>query len=313
MSTVTEPDNNVTPITEAARDIRSNMGAVKVSFSWLGTRRSLSDSQTRQAATQFDADAELVSAYKKLIDTKHPAFKAVTAVKNQVISYWRGITMPYPIEGVRLIKRDDIETFDNRMQQFRDDLQAAVANLQLEYESLKTRAREHLGALYDPADYPASLEGEFSITWEYPPVEPPRYLMNFNPELYEAEQQRIQQRFEQAVTMAENAFAEQLQALVSHLVERLTDNNDGPKKFQNSTVENFREFYEQFRRLNVRGNTELEALVSRANNLISGVDPQELRKNADRRQELREQMHEVQHTLDNLLSNQPRRRVMRMD
>lgn len=314
MSTATEPDNNVTQITEAARDIRANMGAVKVSFTWLGTRRSLSDAQTRQAANQFDADAELVSAYKKLIDTKHPAFKAVTAVKNQVINYWRGITLPYPTDGVRLIKRDDIEGFDRRMQEFRDALREAVANLQLEYESIKTRAREHLGALYDPADYPASLENAFGITWEYPPVEPPRYLMNFNPELYEAEQRRVQERFETAVAMAEDAFSEQLRDLVNHLIERLTDKSDGsPKIFKNSTVENFREFYEQFRRLNVRGNTELDALISRANDLVSGVDPQDLRNSADRRQELRTQMHEVQNTLDTLLSNQPRRRVMRMD
>lgn len=314
MSTATEPDNNVTQITDAARDIRANMGAVKVSFSWLGTRRSLSDAQTRQAATQFDADAELVSAYKKLIDTKHPAFKAVNAVKGQVVNYWRGVTLPYPTEGVRLIKRDDIEGFDRKMQEFRDELRAAVANLQLEYESLKARARENLGALYDPADYPASLEGEFGISWEYPPVEPPRYLMNFNPELYEAEQRRVQTRFEQAVAMAEDAFTEQLQQLVTHLIERLTDKSDGsPKIFRNSAVENFREFYEQFRKLNVRGNTELDALVSRANDLVSGVDPQDLRDSSTRRAELREQMHAVQNTLDDLLANQPRRRVMRMD
>jgi hypothetical protein len=316
LSTVTENENQntVTPITEAARDIRESMGAVKVSFSWLGTRRSLSDAQTRQAATQFDADAELVSAYKKLIDTKHPAFKAVNQVKSQVVNYWRGITMPYPTEGVRLIKRDDIEGFNRRMQEFRDALQAAVANLQLEYETLKARARENLGALYDSADYPASLEGEFSINWEYPPVEPPRYLMNFNPELYEQEQARIQQRFEQAVAMAESSFAEQLQQLVSRLIERLTDKSDGtPKTFRNTTVENFREFYEQFKRLNIRGNTELDALVSRANDLVAGVDPQDLRDSATRRQELKEQMDEVRSTLDDLLANQPRRRVMRMD
>ncbi len=314
MSTVTETTNTVTPITEAARDIRENMGAVKVSFSWLGTQRSLSDAQTRQAANQFDADAELVSAYKKLIDTKHPAFKAVNAIKSRVVSYWRGLTMPYPTDGVRLIKRDDIDGFNRRMEEFRDELRAAVANLQLEYETLKDRARENLGALYDPADYPASLENSFAISWEYPPVEPPRYLMNFNPELYAQEQARIQQRFEQAVTMAEDAFAEQLQELVSHLIERLTDKSDGTSKtFRNTTVENFREFYEQFKRLNVRGNTELDALINRANDLVAGVDPQDLRDSAARRQELREQMGEVRNTLDDLLANQPRRRVMRMD
>lgn len=315
MSTTLEPNTvNPTPINEAVADMRQTMGAVKVSFSWLGTRRSLSDNQTRQAANQFDADANLLTAYKKLIDTTHPAFKAVNAIKSQVVSYWRGMSLPYPTEGVRLIKHDDIASFEARMNEFRERLVEAVAILQNEYEALKTRAREHLGSLYNPADYPPTLEGMFSISWEYPSVEPPRYLRTFNPELYEQEQQRIHQRFEQAIEMAETAFSDRLQELISHLVERLTDTADGqPKTFQRSTVDNFREFYQEFRRLNVRGNTELEALIGRANELVSGVDAQDLRKSQNLRENLRDQMSELQTALDTHLQAAPRRRLQRLD
>jgi hypothetical protein len=294
--------------------MRQTMGAVKVSFSWMGTRRSLNEGQTRQAANQFDADANLLSAYKKLIDTSHPAFKAVNAIKSQVVSYWRGMTLPYPTDGVRLLRHDDLAAFEDRMQGFRDRLTEAVASLQLEYESLKSKARDSLGTLYNSSDYPASLDGMFSIGWEYPSIEPPRYLMNFNPELYAQEQQRIQQRFETAVEMAEQAFGEKLNDLVSHLIERLTDSPDGtPKTFQRSTVENFREFYDEFKRLNIRGNTELDALVGRANELVSGVDAQALRNNQNLRQSLSQQMGDVQEALDGLLQSGPRRRVMRLD
>lgn len=315
MSTTTEETNdNATPVADAARDMRNVTGAVRLSFAWISTRRTLSDAQKRQAADQFDADAEQVVASKKLIDTSHPAYKAVTAIKSQARSYWRGITLPYPVEGIRLIKRDDIATFEARMQEFKESLEAAVAHLQLEYENIKQRAREKLGSLFNAADYPATLTGEFAITWEYPPIEPPRYLMNFNPELYEQEQQRVQQRFEQAVTMFEDSFAEQLQGLITHLIERLSDNADGtPKVFQKSTIENFSEFYRQFKNLNVRGNTDLDALVGRANDLVAGIDPQDLRNSRDRRQELSTQMREVETVLDSLMANQPRRRVMRLD
>lgn len=309
------PENaSAAPVAEAARDMRETMGAVRVSFRWFGTRRSLSDQQTRQAAANFDADAEQVSAYKKLVDTKHPAWKALTAIKGEVVSYWRGITLPYPIDGIRLMRRDDIAAFEDRMQSFRTRLAEAVQTLQLEFESIKSRAREHLGSLYDPSDYPASLEGMFQINWEYPPVEPPRYLLHFNPELYAQEQQRIQQRFEQSIAMAEDAFAEQLQSLVSHLIERLTDSPDGqPKVFRNSVVENFREFYNQFKNLNIRGNTELDTLVTQAHNLVAGLDVQDLRNSAHLRENITRQMGEVQTALDNLVSNAPRRRLMRMD
>lgn len=301
-------------VRETANELRQTMGAVKLSFSWLGTQRKLSDAQTQQAASTFDASTDLLTASKRLIDTKTPAYRELTSIKSQAHAYWRSITLPYPQEGVRLIKQSDVAAFEDKMREFKDRLIAAAANLQLEYESLKASAREKLGALYNPSDYPASLDGVFNITWEYPSVEPPNYLMTFNPELYAQEQSRVHQRFETAVMMAEDAFAARLEDLITHLIERLTDEPDGTKKtFRTSAVENFREFYEEFRRMNVRSNAELDRLISRANDLVSGVDVKDLRQNNDLRQNLSQQMTEVKQALDGLVTNAPRRRIMRIE
>jgi hypothetical protein len=301
-------------INGTAREMRQSMGAVKLSFSWLGTRRKLSDAQTTQAANSFDAAADLVSASKKLIDTSHPAYKAATAIKSQAMSYWRGMTLPYPQDGVRLIRQADVESFEIKMREFKDQLAAAAANLQLEYEAIKVAAREKLGQLYNPADYPPTLEGMFTISWEYPPVEPPRYLMNFNPELYEQEQNRVQQRFENAVAMAEEAFAEQLSDMVSHLIERLADNPDGTQKvFRATAIDNFKEFYENFRKMNVRSNPQLESLIAQASNLVGGVSAQELRTDKSLRQNLTAQMSNLQTALNSVIVDAPRRRIMSME
>jgi hypothetical protein len=303
-----------TAVRETASELRQTMGAVKLSFSWMGTQRKLSDAQTQQAANTFEASTDLLTASKRLIDTKTPAYRELTLIKSQATGYWRSVTLPYPQEGIRLIKQSDVAAFEEKMREYKDRLAAAAANLQLEYESLKEAARGKLGALYNPSDYPASLEGVFNIAWEYPSVEPPNYLMTFNPELYAQEQSRVHQRFETAVMMAEDAFATRLEELIAHLVERLTDEPDGTKKtFKSSAVENFREFYEEFRRMNVRSNAELERLIGQANNLVSGVDVKELRKNNDLRQNLTQQMTEVKQALDNLVTNAPRRRIMRIE
>jgi hypothetical protein len=318
MSTeTTEPDNAAVTnnaVESTARELRQTTGAVKLSFSWLGTRRKLSDAQTKQAADTFEASTDLVSASKKLIDTKHPAYTAVTTIKSQAAAFWRGLTLPYPQEGVRLIKQSDIPVFETKMQEFKEQLTAAVANLQLEYEALKDRAREQLGSLYNAEDYPQTLEGVFAITWEYPPIEPPQYLMSFNPQLYEQEQHRVQQRFENAVALAEEAFAEELSGLVSHLIERLTPDPEGKKKkFRASAVENFKEFYDNFRRMNVRSNAQLESLIAQAHNLVSGVDPVELRQNQEMQQNLKNQMSDLRTSLDSVISEAPRRRILRID
>lgn len=314
--TVTEAqaDQTADSITSAANEMRQSTGAVKLSFSWLGTQRKLSDAQTKQAADTFDAATELVTASKRLIDTQHPAYKAVTAIKSQTTAFWRGITLPYPQEGVRLIRQSDVALFEERMQDFKMQLGAAVANLQLEYETIKEKAREKLGSLYNPQDYPANLDGVFAISWEYPPIEPPQYLLQFNPQLYEQERGKIQRRFEDAVTMAEQAFAEELSGLVSHLIERLTEEPGGKKKaFHASTIENFKEFYENFQRMNVRSNAQLETLIAQANDLVSGVNPADLRKDQELKTTLRAQMSELKTSLDSVVAAAPRRRVLRME
>lgn len=314
MSTAdTMPEDNAT-VEQTASDLRQTMGAVKLSFSWLGTQRKLSDAQTKQAADTFHAATDLVTASKRLIDTKNTTYRVLTTLKSQASAYWRSMTLPYPQEGVRLIKQVDIGAFEARMREYKEQLVVAAANLQLEYEAIKVAAREKLGDLYNPNDYPPSLEGVFDLRWEYPPVEPPNYLMTFNPELYQQEQQRVQHRFETAVVMAENAFAEQLQDMIAHLIERLTDEPDGTKKkFQNSAIENFKEFYDNFRQMNIRSNAQLDTLIQRATDIVSGVDVKDLRKNNNLRQNLTQQMGEVKTALDSLITNAPRRRVLPME
>ena len=82
--------------------------------------------------------------------------------------------------------------------------------------------------------------------------------MSLHPEVYQAEQARVRERFESAVELAEQAFATELQRLTAHLAERLTGLHDGqPEVFRDSAVENLREFFERFWRLNMMGQTRL--------------------------------------------------------
>ena len=71
-----QPNN--TPITQttpnAANRLRTTMAAVKLSFTWLGVRKTLAPEQRTTAARAFHADRELLSASKLILDTKNPAY-----------------------------------------------------------------------------------------------------------------------------------------------------------------------------------------------------------------------------------------------
>ncbi|MGO9110059.1 MAG: hypothetical protein ACLP9L_12575 [Thermoguttaceae bacterium] len=298
--------------TSPADRLRAGMAAVRVSISWFGTRKSLTVEQKAESAEPFNAEAKFLSAGKKLLDISHPAFKAVTAVRGKVIAYWKSMSLPFPESGVRLIRQDRVEDFAAKMQEFQAELTEAVETLDRRYSELKATARQRLGSLFNSSDYPASLAGLFEISFDFPSVEPPDYLQQLNPALYEQECERVQSRFDEAVRLAEEAFTAELAKLISHLTERLSGQEDGkPKIFRDSAVENLTEFFQRFRALNVRSSEQLHQLVSQAQRVIRGVEPQDLRDNDGLRQQVTTEMSRVSSVLDGLLVDRPRRNILR--
>ena len=299
-------------VSTASQRLRTTMAAARLSFTWLGVRKSLTITQKNQAADSFGAEGKFLSAGKKLLDTSHPAFKSVTAVRGRAIAYWKGVSLPYPEPGIRLIRQSDIQDFDQRLADFRDELDEAVTDLDRHFDELRAAARERLGELFNPSDYPSSLLGMFAIEHDFPSVEPPQYLQQLSPALYEQECQRMQLRFDEAVQLAEQAFLEEISKLVEHASERLSGQTDGrPKVFRDTAITNLTEFFQRFRTLNVRSNEQLDALIDRAQQIVGGIKPQQLRDHTSLRQQVATQLAGVQSSLDGLLIDRPRRNILR--
>jgi hypothetical protein len=236
----------------------------------------------------------------------------VTAVRGQVLNYWRRVSLPYPEPGIRLIRQEDIGGFNLQLTTLKGDLQEAVEQLEAHYGELRAAARERLGRLFKASDYPATLRGTFDVAWDLPSVEPPDYLRRLSPTLYRQECERVQAWFNEAVQLAEQAFIEELSRLVTHLTERLSGGNDGkPKIFRDSAVENLCEFFQRFRTLNIGSDQQLDELVSQAQRIVRGVEPQQLRDNSSLRQQIVTQLSGVQALLDGLLVERPRRAILR--
>lgn len=308
-----EPRSTARNTLSPAQGLRDNMAAVRVSFTWFGTRKSLTPEQRAQAAQPFEAEGGYLSAGKKLLDTSHSAFKAVTTIRGKIASVWKMMSLPFPEPGVRLIRRDKIDEFVGLLEEYRSELADAVANLDRHYGELKAAAVERLGRLFNPGDYPETLVGLFDVSWDFPSVEPPDYLRELNPALYEAERARVAARFDEAVRLAEAAFVEEFGKLVGHLSERISGAGDDgkPKVFRDSAVNNLSDFFERFKSLNVRSNDQLDALVAQAQQAVRGVGAQDLRDSGDLRQRVATELTRVQSALDGMLVDRPRRRIIR--
>jgi hypothetical protein len=199
------------------------------------------------------------------------------------------------------------------MEGFRDELTQAEADLDAVFDEIKADARRRLGRLYHEGDYPPQIRGLFKLDFDFPAIDPPSYLMRIAPEVYEEERRRVAARFDEAVRLAEQAFATEFSRLLSHLTERLANGENGePQVFRDSAVGNLREFFSRFSHLNVRSNPELDALVEQARQLVQGVTPQDLRDNEGLRQHITTEMTRVQAQVEGLIVNPPRRRIVRV-
>ena len=312
MSSVLNRPAAVRPSHTPAEQLRATMAALRVSFMWFGIRKTLTPEQRSQAAESFGAEGQFLSAGKKLLDSKHPAFRAVNAVKHEVVTYWRGVSLPFPEPGLRLIRQQDVSAVQVQLTTLKAELSEAVEQLEQQFEAMKATARERLGSLFNPTDYPDSLRSLFDVTWEFPNVEPPSYLQQLSPDLYRQESQRVSARFDEAVQLAETAFILEMSTLVSRLVERVSGSDDGqPRVFRDTAVENIREFFQRFRELNIHSSEQLDQLVEQSQRILNGVEPQALRDTAQLRQRVAGELSAVQSVLDGLLVDRPRRNILR--
>jgi len=228
-----------------AQRLREKTIAVRIHHEKLGVRKSLTKEQRESAAQPFHATAKSLNISKRLLNTRHPAFSRVSSIRRNATDYWKSVTVPYPEPGVRLLRRDRLESFVLQLQSYRNALTKRATELQEVYGELRNQAREDLGELFNPADYPTQIDDEFDLSWDFPSIEPPAYLKKIHPELYEQEASRIRARFEEAIAMTEQAFTSEFHKMVTHLADRLGGGEDGKlRTFHGSSVDNLKEFFE---------------------------------------------------------------------
>jgi hypothetical protein len=262
-----------------AQRLRITTVPCRVRFLWLGFEKALDPEQRARAARRFDAMPRSLAAAKKLIDTGHPAFRAVTAVRGQIVADWRTMTLPFPEPGIRLLRLQEVEAFTRTMAARSSELRDAAAELEAHFDELKTDAARRLGSLFNPADYPATLLGCFSVRWDFPNQEPPPHLAWLSPADHSLEEFRVQTRYAEAARMAEHAFRDEFTSSVRQLSEQISGlEADGiPRAFRDAAVADLEAVIGQYRRFDLRSDARLDEMVSLVQRTMEGVTPQRLR------------------------------------
>lgn len=302
------------PTLSNADSLRAKTTPIKLSFTWFGQTKAISDEHKERMAQAVSAKSKSIGGHKKLFE-KHEKMKALTSVKGAIKRLFENYTLPFPEDGIRLIRRDRLTEFRTQYDVLKQDLWEATQDLDTVHDEIIEISRQELGELFNPSDYPASFLGRFEAEITFPNVKAPDYLAEIDPALYEAEKQRITAQFDQAVRDTEQMFLEQASKLVDHLIERLTPDpvTKDVKTFKaqgkGATIDNLNEFFERFKMLNIGSNDKIDELMSQAKQIVNGVDPKSLRTSAELRNDLTSKLSSVRDRMDSMLLKKPKRKI----
>jgi hypothetical protein len=208
------------------------------------------------------------------------------------------------------------------VQEFEDTLNAALTEMRDvylkafldDYLPAKERARTlpvkegGLGPIYDEKDYPLSgdLAEMFGLEWQWLALGVPDDL----PAALRAQAaEKLEKQFTEAAEEVTMALRVGFQELIAHAAERLTPGLDGKTKtFRNSLLENIQAFIDVFQDRNIMNDTALAELVNKAQEVLIGIKPDDVRKNADVRTSTLQQFKALEQSLDQIVEVKKSRR-----
>lgn len=272
----------------------------------LGNRRKVSSSQV-----EVNADKEWVGVTKRLFNTD--ALAEINSLDGEIDRYLDSRAFPSMLKkGVYLLPVNYVEEVSAKMADFEAKRKVLVAKLVSVYDSLVDEARERLNDLFEASDYPSArfVEGAFRLRWQFVSFSTPASIQQINRAVYDQELKKAQQRLSEAAETIQQVLRAKMLSLVEHMTTILSPNGDGKKKiFRDNSVEKLQEFITSFPISNVTSDDQLKALVNRASELMTGVDPELLRDSSRVRNFVCDGFSEIKSALTPLVTVKPKRAI----
>jgi hypothetical protein len=268
----------------------------RVSWGWPGASRAVRGVLKDEVAQTLSSEASSTRASTDLYNWRHPALAALRAFKRQVRDWWFSRTIAWTEDGVRLLPKGKVEEFEAELGARREELAGlAQAAQEARYEIVQ-EARARRGKAFSEADYPADLSGLFALEWGYESLTVSPELAEISRGAYAAEQVRQMARVLGAVQLAEQAQLDRLSELVGRLLHTLTppDEEEGRRRpIYSAAVDQLRDFCSEFSGLILWGCDDVQEVVAEAGSVIAGLDADDLRRNAELRQEVSGKLAEI--------------------
>lgn len=323
MTTATEKK---TPAQNQLVNLQQNAVLLSVTRGLLRTRRRISST-----SVTTDADPGVLHVAKEILESKE--LDAIKQHDGQISGYLSKICLPGPFKAgmyllpVQLIDAT-VKELDARgkvreelVERFMAWYATAHAYANLEEESLELADQKYtefsewkarLGSLWNQADFPppAEVRRKFVFTMQVLELQTPGKLKAISKELYQRELAKMTNVWEGASEKIVAVLMEEFQQLTKHMVERLTPDKDGKAKvFRDSLTKNMTDWFSLFDARNLANDEQLKAMVTKARNVVEGIDLESLRDSEDMRAGLAKEFGGIQAEIDVAIIERPARKM----
>lgn len=222
---------------------------------------------------------------KLLVDAE--ALKPIASAASALRDYHNTNTLPWTDDGRRLLPSKLFMTYTQDMRRLKDTFDVRVRAFVNEYPGLVHTARQRLGTLYDPRDYPdvSKIALKFSVNIDPEPVPSAN---DFRVDVGETEVARVRQEIEHAVRSRQEKAVHDLFGRIREVVGAMHDRLSDPKAvFRDSLVDNVKNLHGLIPALNLTDDPLLIQLHKEMEPLTS-ASPRTLRISTFKRREIDE-------------------------
>lgn len=288
------------PSTATPQDISNVSVLVTLSISSWDTHRQDRRASLEAAAQNQVTDKRLCRLRKTLIP-RNAVLQELESVMRAARTFHYDNTHTWMHDGPRILTRKNFDSYMSRMRELKVQFEAATLNFIASYDELKESAKAALGGLYCETDYPSrdSLYREYKFDTMVQPLPLASSLLDLGLDSAEGEALRLRLERELAETFAKanRRVFDDFGARLRKLHEKLAT----PGGYvMAETLEAVRGLAELLPRINLLGDTALDALANDVALALKGVTADSLKTNPSVRERVTLDMQAASRRLDAL-------------
>ncbi len=222
---------------------------------------------------------------KRLIDPT--ALEPIGAIEGRARKVHYAMTLPWGDNGDRVLPAAAYLEYTDKIRALRQEFEDAVDKFVSDYPQRVQDARQMLGAMYDPADYPEStqIKYRFGVNIVFTPVpDAADFRVDVGDEAVAEIRKSITESVEQRLKGATRECWNRLAEVVGNMATALADPD---KTFRDTLVENIRTLCDVLPKLNITNDADLGYMIRHVGACLL-VDVEALRRDKKFRHETAE-------------------------